>query len=76
MRSKCIWLLAIIFGVGYQYALGEFGLEQWIIANDDDNYRQSLSLIAANREGICSLFGYLSIYFASIEIGIFMTTTG
>uniref|UniRef100_A0A914VQN9 Phosphatidylinositol-glycan biosynthesis class W protein n=1 Tax=Plectus sambesii TaxID=2011161 RepID=A0A914VQN9_9BILA len=66
------WLLALVFGLGYQYMLSEYGLERWIMSEQTGRD----GLIAANREGICSLFGYLSLYFAAAQVGAFMARTG
>ena len=45
----------------------KLGLESWIISD----YPRS-NLLSANREGIFSLFGYLAIYYASLELGNYL----
>jgi len=47
----------------YQIALSRFGLREYILDHPRDN------LLHANKEGICSLLGYLSIYLIGIQIG-------
>uniref|UniRef100_A0A914XUD2 Uncharacterized protein n=1 Tax=Panagrolaimus superbus TaxID=310955 RepID=A0A914XUD2_9BILA len=61
-------------GLMYQTALN-FGLETWIMRDDRDSW----NIFDANREGICSLFGYIFEYgltliiikFVAIVDGIF-----
>uniref|UniRef100_A0AC34FAI8 Phosphatidylinositol-glycan biosynthesis class W protein n=1 Tax=Panagrolaimus sp. ES5 TaxID=591445 RepID=A0AC34FAI8_9BILA len=66
--------VGIIIGLTYQTALN-LGLESWILRDDRDSW----NVIDANREGICSLFGYIFVYgftliiikFVAIVDGIF-----
>ena len=45
----------------------KLGLQNWILSDYPRN-----SLVSANREGIFSLFGYLALYYASMEIGDYL----
>jgi phosphatidylinositol glycan class W len=51
------WALpfAFILMIGYELVLKEFGLEKFIF------YAPRVDFISANREGIASLVGYLSL---------------
>ena len=64
--SKAL-LLSLSLAVTYQYLLST-GLQDFILrpgARED-------SFLSANREGIFSLFGYMSLYFAGVAIGRFL----
>ncbi|VDN06592.1 unnamed protein product [Thelazia callipaeda] len=56
----------------YQYLLSEKDLQKWLLSESAprDN------LVAMNREGIFSLFGYLSLYYFASSIASFMSSTG
>ena len=45
----------------------KLGLQNWILSDYPRN-----GLIASNREGIFSLFGYLALYYISMEIGDYL----
>ena len=45
----------------------KLGLESWILSDSPRS-----NLISANREGIFSLFGYLAIYYAALELGNYL----
>ncbi|CAJ0608265.1 unnamed protein product [Cylicocyclus nassatus] len=62
---------ACTFGVLQQTMLIQ-GYEKWIL--DGDNQRDNF--FTANAEGICSLMGYLTIYYISDTIGLFISKTG
>ncbi|KAF6831334.1 gpi-anchored wall transfer protein [Colletotrichum musicola] len=58
--------LAIILGVLYQIALESTGLKEYIlIASRTD-------LLSKNREGICSFVGYLAIFLAGQDTGMYI----
>ncbi|CAO3622741.1 unnamed protein product [Cunninghamella echinulata] len=52
-----------MFAVMYQYILYQYGLQHWILE------APRTSLLSANKEGICSLFGYLAIFLIGIDTG-------
>nr|XP_039249621.1 LOW QUALITY PROTEIN: phosphatidylinositol-glycan biosynthesis class W protein-like [Styela clava] len=52
----------------YQYLLSYSPINLTsIILNEDRN-----GFLMANKEGICSCIGFLSLYFASVQIGVFL----
>jgi phosphatidylinositol glycan class W len=61
-------IVAIAIGILYQYLLSSWGLREYILYGPDGTYSRD-TLISANREGIFSCFGYLSIYFIGVEFG-------
>ncbi|ELU08066.1 hypothetical protein CAPTEDRAFT_138269 [Capitella teleta] len=70
VSPKLSWLLALLLGTGYQYMLTKQGLQDVILhgMNGTDSRH---GIFDANREGIFSSFGYLAIYFASVQLGKF-----
>ncbi|KAK6732579.1 hypothetical protein RB195_016756 [Necator americanus] len=68
-KFPLIW--ACIFGVLQQTML-MYGFESWIL--DGTNKRDTL--FSANAEGICSLMGYLTIYYISDAMANFISKTG
>ncbi|KYR01579.1 phosphatidylinositol glycan [Tieghemostelium lacteum] len=58
--NAAIGVLAIVI---YQIALSNYGLADYIL-----NHPRT-DLISANKEGICSFIGYLSIYLIGIKLG-------
>eukprot|EP01132_Coremiostelium_polycephalum_P002712 gene2712-3365_t len=56
-------ILGVIIICGYQVLLSRYGLTDYILNHPRDN------LFSANKEGICSLAGYISIYLIGIKIG-------
>ncbi|KAL6733220.1 hypothetical protein Aduo_003886 [Ancylostoma duodenale] len=60
-----------LFGTMQQTMLMQ-GYESWIL--DGDNQRDTL--FSANAEGICSLMGYLTIYYLSDALACFISETG
>ncbi|CAO3646390.1 unnamed protein product [Cunninghamella blakesleeana] len=52
-----------MIGVSYQYVLLGYGLQHWILE------APRVSLLSANKEGICSLIGYLAIFLFGIDTG-------
>ncbi|CAJ0586804.1 unnamed protein product, partial [Mesorhabditis spiculigera] len=64
-------LIAVLFSALHQLLLG-LGNEEWILADNEPRD----TLISANREGICSLMGYIALYYFASSIGKFITTTG
>ncbi|CAO4366461.1 unnamed protein product [Caenorhabditis nigoni] len=65
-------VLSIIFGICHQTMLKSTGLQAWIL---DENANKRDNLIHANAEGLTSLLGYLTIFYASLAIGGFMART-
>ncbi|KAI9473897.1 MAG: GPI-anchored wall transfer protein [Benjaminiella poitrasii] len=65
LRSR--WLsfsmLGLLVACGYETALLGYGLQDWILN------APRVDLISANKEGICSFAGYLSIFLFGLECG-------
>ncbi|XP_067935341.1 uncharacterized protein [Watersipora subatra] len=61
--SKALFL-GLSFAATYQYLLSA-GLQRYILRDGGRNE----SFVSANREGIFSLFGYMSLYFIGVTIG-------
>lgn len=62
-RFASFSVLALIIGGAYQWVLC-YGLQDWILNTP------RVDLISANKEGICSFAGYLSIFLFGLECGI------
>ncbi|CAL2032121.1 unnamed protein product [Caenorhabditis brenneri] len=65
-------VLSVIFGICHQTMLKSTGLQKWIL---DENANQRENLLTANAEGLTSLLGYSTIFYASLAIGDFMAKT-
>ncbi|KAL8590375.1 hypothetical protein ACOMHN_011589 [Nucella lapillus] len=66
VRLSC--LLAVTIISLYQYALSSKGLASYVLHGADGKGGRH-GLLDANREGILSSFGYLSIYLIGVQIG-------
>ena len=55
--------LAFLIAVGYQFALNQ-GLEHWILN------APRVDILSANKEGVCSLAGYLAIFMFGLQCGV------
>lgn len=62
------WLLALLISGFYQFTLETSGLKAFIIHNSD----REKDLIHANKEGIFSVVGYVSIYMAGVQVGLYV----
>lgn len=67
IRPSKALLLSVSFALIYQYLLCN-GLEEYILRPGG----RMEGYVSANREGIFSLFGYMSLYFAGVSIGRFI----
>ncbi|KAK4519849.1 uncharacterized protein ATC70_010093 [Mucor velutinosus] len=61
-RFASFSVLATVIAIGYQVALCQ-GLQDWILE------APRVDMISANKEGICSFAGYLSIFMFGLECG-------
>ncbi|KAI7904723.1 GWT1-domain-containing protein [Cokeromyces recurvatus] len=61
--------LGFLVACGYQTALIKFGLQEWILN------APRVNLLSANKEGICSSMGYLSIFLFGLECGNLIFST-
>lgn len=59
-------LVALVVAGAYELALDRFGLATWILSAPRDN------VIAANKEGLCSFAGYLSIFLSGQATGYYV----
>lgn len=66
--ASCSWILAILLSGLYQLALELSGLKAFIFHSTD---RHS-SFLHANREGVFSVFGYVAIYMAGVQVGLYL----
>ncbi|KAG2459161.1 phosphatidylinositol-glycan biosynthesis class W protein [Polypterus senegalus] len=62
------WIFACIIGVFYQTILETTGLKSYILQGSD----REEGFISANREGLFSIFGYITIYLAGVQIGLYI----
>jgi phosphatidylinositol glycan class W len=61
-------LLPFVIGCLYQFILSYCGLREYVLYGPDHTFARD-TFISANREGLFSCFGYLSLYFFGIVIG-------
>ncbi|XP_074467207.1 phosphatidylinositol-glycan biosynthesis class W protein [Sebastes fasciatus] len=62
------WVIALLISGFYQLALETSGLKAFIIHNDD----REKDLLHANKEGIFSVVGYVAIYMAGVQVGLYV----
>lgn len=60
------WIFAFLISSIYQFILETSGLKTFLMDNND-RYKD---LIHANKEGIFSVVGYVSIYMAGVQVGL------
>lgn len=65
------WLVAVAVAVLYQLLLSTTSLKAFIL-HGSDGRDSRLGFLDANREGLLSLFGYLAIYLASVQVGLWL----
>ncbi|NXR67421.1 PIGW protein, partial [Rhadina sibilatrix] len=65
------WLLALALAVLYQLLLSTTSLRTFIL-HGSDGRDSRLGFLDANREGLLSLLGYLAIYLASVQVGLWL----
>ncbi|XP_066058030.1 phosphatidylinositol-glycan biosynthesis class W protein isoform X1 [Chamaea fasciata] len=64
-------LVAAALAVLYQLLLSTTSLKAFIL-HGSDGRDSRLGFLDANREGLLSLFGYLAIYLASVQVGLWL----
>ncbi|KAM4619912.1 phosphatidylinositol-glycan biosynthesis class W protein [Polymixia lowei] len=62
------WIFALLIGGLYQFTLETSGLKSFMIHNND----RTKDFLHANKEGIFSVVGYIAIYMAGVQIGLFI----
>ncbi|NXI25638.1 PIGW protein, partial [Sterrhoptilus dennistouni] len=65
------WMVAAALAVLYQLLLSTTSLKTFIL-HGSDGRDSRLGFLDANREGLLSLFGYLAIYLASVQVGLWL----
>ncbi|XP_036609262.1 phosphatidylinositol-glycan biosynthesis class W protein isoform X2 [Trichosurus vulpecula] len=65
------WIVAVIIAVLYQISL-DFAQLKVIILHGIDRKNTRIGFLNANREGIISTFGYVAIYMAGVQTGLYM----
>ncbi|XP_062392205.1 phosphatidylinositol-glycan biosynthesis class W protein [Sardina pilchardus] len=65
------WLFAVLISGIYQVILETTSLKTFIIHSED----RTGSFLSANREGIFSVFGYVAIYMAGVQVGLYIMET-
>lgn len=68
LPARWSWALAVLVGGLYQLALERPGLKDFLFHSAD---RRS-SFVHANREGLFSVLGFLAIYMAGVQAGLFL----
>ncbi|NWI55717.1 PIGW protein, partial [Calyptomena viridis] len=62
------WMLALALAVLYQLVLNATSLKMFLLHGRGSR----VGFLDANREGLLSLFGYLAIYLASVQVGLWL----
>ncbi|KAM6315595.1 phosphatidylinositol-glycan biosynthesis class W protein [Podargus strigoides] len=63
------WLVAVTLAALYQLALNTTSLKTFILRGSNGRDTRD-GFVNANREGLLSLFGYLAVYMASVQVGL------
>ncbi|NXW39773.1 PIGW protein, partial [Nyctiprogne leucopyga] len=63
------WIVAITLAVLYQLTLNTASLKMFILHGSNGRGTRA-GFLNANREGLLSLFGYLALYMASVQVGL------
>lgn len=62
------WLISLLISGLYQVTLETTGLKTFIIHNTD----RDKNFLHANKEGIFSMVGYVAIYLAGVQVGLYV----
>ncbi|NXJ73348.1 PIGW protein, partial [Trogon melanurus] len=65
------WLIAVNLAVLYQLILNTTPLKTFILHGSNGRDTR-VGFLNSNREGLLSLFGYLAIYMASVQVGLWL----
>ncbi|XP_069082647.1 phosphatidylinositol-glycan biosynthesis class W protein isoform X2 [Pleurodeles waltl] len=65
------WMMAVFLAVMYQLTLETTTLKMFIL-NGSDGTGTREGFLNANREGVFSVFGYLAIYMAGVQVGLYV----
>lgn len=64
------WLVALLISGVYQVVLETTDLKSFIVQSGERN-----NFLQANREGIFSVVGYIAIYMAGVQVGLYLIRT-
>ncbi|XP_051258018.1 phosphatidylinositol-glycan biosynthesis class W protein [Dicentrarchus labrax] len=62
------WVVALLISGLYQFTLEKSGLKAFLIHNND----REKDFLHANKEGIFSVVGYVAIYMAGVQVGLYL----
>lgn len=65
------WIIAVMLAVGYECLLAVSPLKTFILHGSNGRGSRA-GFLNANREGLFSVAGYLAIYMASAQVGLFL----
>ncbi|KFV80152.1 Phosphatidylinositol-glycan biosynthesis class W protein [Struthio camelus australis] len=65
------WIVAMNLAVFYQLILNVTSLKMFVLYGSNGKDTR-VGFLNANREGLFSLFGYLAIYMASVQVGLYL----
>lgn len=65
------WIVAMNLAVLYQLILNITPLKTFVL-HGSNGKNTRVGFFSANREGLLSLFGYLAIYMASVQVGLYL----
>lgn len=68
-------LLSLGLALAYQCVLSLFGGTDYVMLGPQGDGSRN-SLVSANREGLCSIAGYLAVYLACIQLGRWLMRPG
>ncbi|XP_034405955.1 phosphatidylinositol-glycan biosynthesis class W protein [Cyclopterus lumpus] len=62
------WVIALLISGFYQFTLETSGLKDFLIHNND----REKGFLHANKEGVFSAVGYVAIYLAGVQVGLYV----
>ncbi|XP_069470808.1 phosphatidylinositol-glycan biosynthesis class W protein [Ambystoma mexicanum] len=65
------WIVAVVLAVLYQITLETTTLKMFILHGTDGKGTRE-GILNANREGLLSVFGYVAIYMAGMQVGLYV----
>ncbi|KAM9728576.1 phosphatidylinositol-glycan biosynthesis class W protein [Menidia menidia] len=68
LPARLLWIFALLMSGLYQFILETSELKAFIIYNND----RDKDFLHANKEGIFSIVGYVAIYLAGVQIGLYV----
>lgn len=68
LPARHLWVFALLISGFYQFVLETSELKAFILHNDD----REKDFVHANKEGLFSLAGYVSIYLTGVQIGLYV----